>query len=350
MSGKTKRILYRVAYIVTALCAVAATAVLLVFAVRTGGPLSTESTAVWIAVGVAIAVAVLFPLNLIVHELGHVLFGVLVGLRPVSVKIGYFCVSRNGVRFSLDTDAGGMSAMLARNVAHLRGKLFFAALGGAACNLIYGAVCLTLWFLFPSPATLFFVLLAPVNLFEGIAALLPLERTDGATDGAVLIGLMKKRPFAEVMLGILKTQSVLVKGTYANVKREWLFGVPVIREDDVLFLALTQLRWQYLFCRNDEKGAFGQLKRLERLYEYHSDPDVACDLAYANAVFFSDSERAAAFLDAASAAKGTLSYAVASAACGSGEMEFAREQAEKERWTGSQKLALRLIERIPHVI
>lgn len=350
MSGRTKRILYITVSVVLALCAAAGTALLLAFAVMQGGPLQEKGVSVWVSVGVALFVIVIFPLNLILHELGHVLSGLLCWLFPVSVKIGYVTFARNRVSFSLDTDVDGMSAMLSRKQTHLREKLAVCALGGAALNLIYGIVFLVLWFIFPSPAMLFFVLLAPVNLYEGIAALIPAQRTAGATDGALFVGLLKRQPFAEVMLAIVKTQSTLVKGTFADVERDWLFSTPVIREDDVLFLALTQLRWQYLFCRNDEKGAIEQLKRLEDIFEYHPDADAACDLAYAYAVFMPDGERADFYMEQAKGAKGSLAYDCACAACGREELAKACGRAEKEKWVGLRELSFRLIDRIPHVI
>lgn len=350
MSGKNKRILFVVFNTAVALCAIAGTALILVYGLKEGGPLATITQSVWIAVCAAIAVAVLLPLNLIVHELGHVLFGLAAGLRPVSVQIGYFTVFRGGVRFSFNTDVGGMSALLARNAKNLRGKMFAAALGGAVFNFLYAAVTLPLWFCLPSPATLFFVLLAPINLYEGLVALYPAQRQSGATDGALLVGLIKKQPFAEVMLAVIKAQSTLITGTFADIKREWLFGVPVIREDDPLFSALTQLRWQYLFCKNDEKGAIAQLQRLDDIFEYTENADLACDLAYAYSILLPDNEKAKTYFQKAKAAKGSLSYAVAAAACGQAEIGAACERAEKEQWKGLRDLGFSLIERIPHII
>ncbi len=350
MSGRQKRVFYAVYSIVLALCAVAGTALLLAFGVREGGPLDPITVPVWIAVGAAVAVAVLLPLNLIVHELGHTFFGLIAGLRPVCVQIGYFTIYRGGVRLSLNNDVSGMSALLARNRKNLREKMITAAIGGMVFNFLYVAITLPLWFCLPSPATLFFALLAPINLYEGLAALFPIQRQSGATDGALFVGLVKKQPFAEVMLGVLKAQSALVTGTFAGVKREWLFGVPVIREDDPLFSALTQLRWQYLFSKNDEKGAIAQLRRLDDIFEYTENPDLACDLAYAYSVLLSDDEKAETYFQKAKGAKGSLSYAVAAAACGHTEIGAACERAERETWKGLRDLGFRLIERIPHVI
>lgn len=350
MSGKNKRIFSILFHVAVALCAVSGTALILMFGLRDGGPLSPRSVSVWVSVGAAIAVALFLPLNLIVHELGHTLFGLAAGLRPVSVQIGYFMIRREGLRVTLNSDIGGMSAMLARDPKNLRKKLIAAAIGGAAFNFLYAAVAFPLWFCLPSPATLFFGLLAPVNLYEGLCALYPVQRQSGATDGALVSGLVKKQPFAEVMLSVIKAQSALIGGTFAKVKREWLFGVPVIREDDPLFSALTQLRWQYLFCKNDEKGAIAQLQRLDGIFEYTENADLACDLAYAYSVLIPDEEKAESYFQKAKGARGSLAYAIASAACGHSEISAACERAEKETWKGLRDAGYRMIERIPHII
>lgn len=340
---KGRGALYSIFSVTAFLCAVAGTASLIWYGIEVGDGLSNAEIAVFC---VACAMLIVFPLNLVVHELGHTLFGLLCGMKPVSVQIAHFSFGRGKVKFMPSTSADGMSVMLARSVKNLRGKLIFSALGGIVCNFIYGAVFLILCFLAPSPAVLFFALFAPLNLYEGLMALVPAQRPTGATDGAIVYGLIKRKPFAEAMLFVIRAQSALLKGTYHDIPREWLFDAPVIREDDVLFLALTQLRWQYLFRLGDEAGAIGQLQRLEEAFEYFEDADLACDLVFMHAVLFSDTLRAEEYLTYTDGAKGTVSYNVAMLACGQAESGKVTARAEREKSVGIRDFALYEIERM----
>ena len=347
MSGRTKKILYTVFGIIAALCAYGGVMLLMYFfCLAEGAPLTATEPAVYASVIAFLAFAVFFPLNLVFHELGHLLIGMCAGLKPISVQIGYLVFTRGKIGVSFSSDANGMTALLARNPQNMRGKYLAAALGGAALNILYGIVFLTLFLCLPTPATLFFGLFAPLQFYEGLLAIVPARLSAGPTDGAVAKGLVKREPFAEVMLAVLKTQSSLVRETYAEIPEKWLFGAPVIQEDDPLFIALTQLRWQYLFFNGDEEGAVKQLERLEDLYEYYPVPDLACDLACLHAVFRSDPDRANDFFADAKKAKGTLSYALAEAACNKEQHGDLNEKIEKERWKGIKEFSRLLAERI----
>ena len=74
----------------TALCAYGGVMLMLYFyCFAEGAPLVATEPAVFTSVIVFLAVAVFLPLNLIFHELGHLFAGLCVGLKPISVQIGY---------------------------------------------------------------------------------------------------------------------------------------------------------------------------------------------------------------------------------------------------------------------
>lgn len=256
---------YRILTILVAVLAVAGTAALLWFDLN-GRQVETGD---WVAVGVALFCLIFFSPTVLVHEGGHLLFGLLAGMRFPAVTVGHFTFSLRGVRFSRAAFAAGESAFYPARPNRIKGKLAFTALGGGVMNFLYGGALLALYFLLPShPALLFFALFAPLSLQEGFAAFLPCELPAGRTDGALLVGLKERAAFAEVTLAVLRAQSVVRRGSYQDIAREQLFSLPVLREDDPAFLALLQLRWRYQLSVGEETAALDTLFRLESLAEY----------------------------------------------------------------------------------
>ncbi len=285
MSGRSKQIAYYIFLTVLTLCGAAGTALIAYFGLR-----FEDIEALFVIVAFCVCIF-LFPLYTVLHEAGHALCGALVGMRVMALSVGYlhFDWSRKfTATFSLDSDVSGAATLLPRNGGGVREKLTFALLGGALFNFIYGAVFLTLFFVLPhNLALIFFVLFAPLNLCEGILALYPIELPAGKTDGKFALDLIKKRPDAELSLRVMTAQGALFKKTYAEIPRELLFDVPVVREDSAAFLAILQLRYRALLSTEDEKAA-DEIKRLQSLFEYvpaASRGEVAADLVCAGYLF-----------------------------------------------------------------
>ena len=289
MSGRKKRIFYQVFTIVLWLAAFAAMI------------LMWWGTKYWLLLAVAGAF-ILFPVNVLVHELGHLLVGACAGMRFSAFRVGNLTVcKRDGkfrIRYADSNLTAGETAFAPKSPRHMRARFLLTALGGAVFNFAYAAVMLALFFILPHhPALLFFELFAPLSLYEGISALIPVELPAGKTDGAVVFGLLKKRPDELVSLAVLTAQGMLQKGSYRDIPRELLFDTPVVREDSTSFLALLQLRWQYLFV-TDGEGALMPILRLASLYEelpVTAQAEVAGELAYVYSVLSPDEEQAARF-------------------------------------------------------
>lgn len=347
MSGRGKQTIYRVLNALLGLLAAVGTGLIVAYSVRGG----TVTQAQWACFLVGLALLILLPSDVLVHEFGHILFGLAAGMRPVAVKVGYFSVSRRGIRFAGRSNVDGVSAMRPVGGRHMRVRFALVTLGGAFCNLVYAIVFLTLWLVLPpAPALLFFALFAPLNFYEGIAALLPAELPAGRTDGAIFIGLIGRKPFAEVMLAVLSAQGTLARGSFADLPRSLLFETPVTREDELPFIALTQLRWQYLFLAGDDAGAAEQLRRLEGLIDYlppDSRAEIACDLSYGYSVIMRDRATAEKYLSEADGAKGSCPYRSAAAAIGGEGKEEALRLAAKEKMRGVSELETAKLERIP---
>ncbi len=259
MSGRAKRIVYIAGNCILCLLAFAATVWIALFNAFYQGPIFL------IVPVIAWGLAWALRLTAVVHELGHLVFGAFAGMKCVSVTLSYFRIGGGKIRPVNPAYAGAIEAF-PRNGNHVRGKFFALAVGGAVVNLIVGGVLLALYFALPlHPATVFCGMLAPFMIYEGCAALIPAELPAGKTDGAILLGLMKKTPEEEVMLRVLAAQGILYRGSFSDIPRPLLFDVPVVREDLPAFAALILLRTQYLLFEGNREEAEETLVRLDEI-------------------------------------------------------------------------------------
>lgn len=253
MSGRAKRIVYRAADTALFLAAVAAMALCVLFTLPKPYPETPE----FIATSVLI-VAVLARLPVLLHEAGHLLFGLLAGMKLASFRVSLF-----------GSDTAGATEMFPGSGDGVKAKFCCFALGGAAFNLLLSGGLFALYFCLPyHPALLFCVMFAPFCAYEGIRALLPASLPAGKTDGAVLLGVLRGDPEEEVMLRVLRAQGILYRGVFSDVPRELLFGAPVVREDLPAFHALLLLKTQFLLFegkRERAKKTFDRLTEIEGL-------------------------------------------------------------------------------------
>lgn len=318
MSARKKAVFYRLFLLVCGLAAVIGTVLIACNAIELA---ETEHSYLW-AFGAAVGVLILLPLNTLVHETGHLIAGTLVGMRFSSIRFSRLRIIRVGskvyLRFLRLKEVAGSCEMYPGNEKRVCGKMIYYSLGGALFNLVYGGVWIaTVFFLPMHPALYFFQLFAPLNLLEAAASLYPAQTATGKTDGETVRGLIEKDSSSVTALHVLTAQGILCKGSYFKIDRAFLFDLPVVREDDPAFLAITHMRWQYLFANGEIEGAKQQLLRLEELYAYLPEinrADVACDLVYFYSTLQPDLSRAKEYLADAGMFPASCAYLRAMAA------------------------------------
>ena len=266
MSGRTKRKIYLVFDLLLWACAFAGAAAILLTTPK-------ENPDAWDMVACfGLVICILLRIPVLVHELGHLLFGLLVGMKPISFTVSFFRFSGEGVKFIGGSKTAGATEMIPGSCKGVRARMIVFALGGGVFNLIVGGVLLALYLCLPYHSGLLFCgLFSLFVLYEGIRALVPCELAAGKTDGGVLLGLLKKAPEEEVMLRVLEVQGILYRNDFAHIKRELLFETPVVREDLPAFAALLLLRLQFLLYHKEDAQAV--MSRLETLSEYFSDAE-----------------------------------------------------------------------------
>jgi hypothetical protein len=71
------------------------------------------------------------------------------------------------------------------------------------------------------------------------------------------------------MLAILKVQGQVNCGTLLkDIDESWLFDVPQLPEDDINFIILTRLRYEYFIAKDDDKRALEYYNRFNQLVQY----------------------------------------------------------------------------------
>ncbi|MDE7162805.1 MAG: hypothetical protein K2O44_01845 [Clostridia bacterium] len=156
-----------------------------------------------------------------------------------------------------------------------------------------GAKCLKLRFLLTAGAGLFFDALIialgiiafsvksvppvlgiglPYALYSFIVNVVPFEYHSGKTDGLVIWEAIRNDPSSRVMFRILKIQGLVNGGLMLKeVDESLLLDVPQLPEDDLNFIILTQLRYEYYLAKGDDSTAYKYFLRYKDLIQYLPD-------------------------------------------------------------------------------
>lgn len=95
---------------------------------------------------------------------------------------------------------------------------------------------------------------------------MPVQFDSGRTDGLVGWELFNNSDSAKVMIAVLTVQAQVLNGKpFEEVDEKLLFEVPQIQEDDINFIALTELRHEYFKAKGDESQAEKYRLRFEEL-------------------------------------------------------------------------------------
>jgi len=137
-----------------------------------------------------------------IHELGHLIFGKLLGYQFLMFRAGIFSIHKeNGkLRFSIirNVGYGGLCAMIPSEDSDLRDFAFYST-GGIIFNLITGILFLFLPEIL-SVNTLLSVPLYGTGMVSILLALInawPFFSMNQPTDGMMFISILKKNPLAE---------------------------------------------------------------------------------------------------------------------------------------------------------
>ncbi|MDE6075920.1 MAG: hypothetical protein K2G26_05730, partial [Clostridia bacterium] len=195
-------------------------------------------------------------LDELVHEGAHFMIGAFCSMGVKAPKIRIFKSS------SVEVFPKGAKCLKLRFLLTAGAGLFFDAL-----IIVLGLIAI----LVPSVPPILCIGL-PYALYSFIINVVPFEYRSGKTDGLVIWEAIKNDPSSRVMFRILKIQGLVNGGMMLKeLDESLLLDVPQLPEDDLNFIILTQLRYEYYLATGDDSTAYKYFLRYKDLIQYLPD-------------------------------------------------------------------------------
>lgn len=189
----------------------------------------------------------------LVHEGAHFLIGAFCSMGVKVPKIRIFKSS------SVDVYPRGAKALKFRFVLTAGAGLFFDFL-----LVALGIIALAVPSVHPV-----FALTLPYAFYSFVVNVAPLQYAAGKTDGLVIVEALSKDPSSQVMFAILKVQGLVNGGVpLKEIDEGLLLDVPQLQEDDINFIILTQLRYEYYLAKDEDSEAYKYFLRYKELIRY----------------------------------------------------------------------------------
>lgn len=192
-------------------------------------------------------------LEQLIHEGAHFLIGAIVGMGVRPPKIRFFHSS------SIEVNPHGLKCIRLRFVLTALAGVFFDLL-----LVVLGALAFSVPYISPILG-----IVSPYALYSLIVNAAPLQYGVGKTDGLVALEMTVNTPTAKVMTNIFKMQALLHKGVLLkDMDESLLLDVPQLPEDDLNFIILTQLRYEYYLAKGNDSEAYKYFRRFQELIKY----------------------------------------------------------------------------------
>ena len=230
-----------------------------------------------------VSIGIGIPLNLIIHELGHLLGGLLTGWKFVFFSIFKLAfVKRNGNIQVVKCKPNGLNGSVALSPPQLKNDMipykgyFFS---GALMNILVAGICFPLFFHFASHMTFLartFLVIGLLSL-DGIANLVPILGAN-ATDGYQLLTLGSKQNI-EARLNFWRASrlsALTVDGCPPrDIPTSYFQGITsTSRINDMYSFGVALAKYLHLFDKGEEEKALLYLQDLQELVATPYRPQV----------------------------------------------------------------------------
>ena len=192
----------------------------------------------------------------IVHELGHIIVGVISGFKFYLFSVGPFgfkSMKKGKITFYIQKNItlwGGMSATLPQNNDSMNFKKFKRVMiGGPIVSVLFGLI----WTSVGVTNNIVFVLLmGAISLGMGIVCLLPVRNGAFYTDGGSWLRMHKQGREKEVEMAVWNiTQSSIINENYANSD---LDDIEILKRDDDT--RTKYMGYYFAYCFYKDNGNF----------------------------------------------------------------------------------------------
>ena len=242
-----------------------------------------------------IVLACALALTIIVHELGHLSAGWMVGFRFNTIHLGPFSLGvehgRLKMRVRREMLAAGATGMHVRTVRRLRRRLLFFTMGGPLANMVSVPITVVLVnHVFPQFAnTPLGALAAQFTVFSLISAmvnLMPIRSGVLLSDGARIEMLLRSRERGRRWLSIAAVGKLHDEGVRPrDWRRTWLNAAASVCD---VSLETSMGNWLAYVSTSDRKDGRSAVVHLERCLESTGKMPVSIrDLVAQEAAFFS---------------------------------------------------------------
>lgn len=192
-------------------------------------------------------------LSVLLHELGHMLFGALCGFKVLSFKLfGIETVYINGRRIRKMRGKDfcfGKCTLVPKIEDKPKKKLIITASGGLLFSLLAFLGYLLSNVLLEGISPFVYAAVSPgltVSLYIFLSSFLPYRSSAGRSDGALIADLNKDEEFAAVMENLMRIQAQLYGGkSPAEIDRDLYFKNPMLSDDHATMFRLFYYRYLY---------------------------------------------------------------------------------------------------------
>jgi len=232
-----------------------------------------------------------FIFHIILHEIGHLLFGKLSGYDFVSFRIfNLMFIKENGKvvrkKFNI-VGTGGQCLMSPPEPVNGEFPYILYNLGGSFMNFILSGICYIFYRLLsesnPFCATMF-ALFAVIGLLSGLFNIIPLKIGGIANDGFNALTLCKREKARHAFWLQLCISALITEGTrLRDMPAEW-FDMPEDSDlNDVMIASIAVFRFSYLIDRHEFTAARKLAEHLlitaDKMLEVHKN-EMRCELLF----------------------------------------------------------------------
>ena len=240
---------------------------------------------------IAVSMIVFFPLSVIIHETGHLIFGLISGYRFASFRIGKHMFVMNGDRLTYKQYAikgsSGQCLMIPPdcNTETYDFPYRLYNLGGVIANTVAGILTLVLFFFMKDPVFALGVICASyVSFYFALVNGLPRTIAGISNDGANALYLDEDFLTKKAFYVQLKINGELTRGVrYRDMNPDWFHINLEDKSGNPLLSALAPMRVNYLVDKRDfkeaEKFIHEALAKLDQLLSVHRS-EMLCELLY----------------------------------------------------------------------
>lgn len=173
-----------------------------------------------------------YVINIVVHEGGHLVLGLLCGYRFCSFRIGSLMMVRQGGRLNLRSfklvGTGGQCLMIPPEKQESKAQIILYNLGGIIFNILFALICITIGLLIPKTPMLTDTLMLSgfLSVFGAITNGIPMNAGGIANDGMNALHLSKNPDAAEAFRKTLLINAAQTEGErISDMPDEW-FTLP----------------------------------------------------------------------------------------------------------------------------